>query len=180
MTRLPPVLSPADLPEVELNAALLDGEVFRVGDAYSPVDEIVGVRHRAAAVSIGLPPRLIAEQLSAAWVWGAITLAPTRHQYCVQVGARVRPPGVAWMTVREVVLTDTDLAVVGPLRLTTPVRTAVDLARFSPQFDTSEVQIVRSLMRIGQFGPSNVRDHIDARRNLPNKLQALERLRRCG
>lgn len=151
-----------------------------MGDAYAPVDEIARERHRAAAVSIGIPPRLIAEQHTAAWVWGALSAPPRHHRFCVEVGARVRVPGVPWMSVREVVLTDADLATIGSLRLTTPLRTAVDLARFSADFGISEARVVRELLAIGQIDETQWRRHIESRRNLPNKRQAIERLSGCG
>src|SRR5687767_11814124 len=99
--RLASVLTSSDLPMAELAAARLDGELFRIDDCYSPIDEVEQPRHRARALGAVLRDRLIAEQRSAAWIWGALDAPPPRHELCVATGARVRPPGLPWMVVRE-------------------------------------------------------------------------------
>lgn len=178
--RLPPVLSGDDLPIVELNAARLDGEVFRIDGGFAPIDEIEQPRHRALALSAGLPARLIAEQRTAAWIWGALSLPPRHHQLCAAVGARVRPPFVSWMTVREVVIEPIEVVILAGMQVTTLLRTAVDIARFSEEFDAEERAMVRSLMGIGRFGLAECVADIEGRRNLPNKHRARERLSGCG
>ncbi|TAL44301.1 MAG: hypothetical protein EPN91_04690 [Salinibacterium sp.] len=179
MTRLPAVLSGDDLPLAELHAARLDGELFRVDDCFSPIDEIAQPAHRARALATGLRDRLIAEQRSAAWIWGALETPPAVHQFCVVVGARVTPPGISWMTVREVVLDPSETVTLGGLQVTTPLRTAVDLARFTPDFSQPEVTMVTGLMRLGGFGLTECLDDMDRRRNLPNKRRAARFLREC-
>ena len=171
MTRLlPSVLSTLDLPRAELCAAHLDGELFRLDDCFTPVDEIDRPQHRAAAVHAGLSGRLIAEQWSAAWIWGAIDNPPTHHQLCTAVAARVGHQHPPWMTVREVVIDPQDVARIDGYPVTTPLRTAVDLARFSRQFSPDIVH------RLGVRVSDCVTD-LDRRRNLPNKRLALRRLR---
>jgi hypothetical protein len=174
--RLPTVLSSTDLPLPELHAARLDGELFRVDDAFAPVDEIERPLHRAQALRATLPDRLIAEQRSAAWVWGALDAPPAQHELCVLAGTRTRAAGVSWMHVREVVLDPGDLALVGGMQVTTALRTAVDLARFSTAFGEAEGLIVRWLMRHHGFDVDDCRAELDRRRNLPNKRQAITRL----
>jgi hypothetical protein len=178
--RLPPVLSRHDLPIAELAAARLDGELYRIDDCFSPVDEIEQPRHRARALGARLRDRLIAEQRSAAWIWGAIDSPPTHHELCAAIGARVRPPGVSWMTVREVVISPDEIATIEGILVTTPLRTAVDLARFSDTFESREAQIIRRLMRSGGFDIADCLDSMDRRRNLPNKRQAAHRLSQLG
>lgn len=174
--RLPPVLSSLDLPLPELLAARLDGELFRVDDCFTPVDEIEQPRHRARAAHAGLSGRLIAEQLSAAWIWGALELPPRPHQFCVALGARIHHPTGRGMTLREVVIEPTEVAVLDGHQVTTPLRTIVDLARFSPVFAELEHSVVTRLMALGGFGLQHCLEDIDRRRNLPNKRQAIERL----
>ena len=178
--RLPSVLSKLDLPQAELSAARLDGELFRVDDCFAPVDEIEQPRHRAAALRARLPDRLIAEQRSAAWIWGALSAPPSHHQLCAAVDARVRPPGVGWMTVREVVIDPEDLYTVDDLLVTTPRRTAIDIARFSDHFGAEEVSIVTELMRLGKCDAVECLAEMDRRRNLPNKRRAAQRLLDCA
>jgi len=169
--RLPSVLSESDLPLPELCAARLDGELFRVDHAFTPVDEIEQPRHRAHALRAGLSERLIAEQLSAAWIWGAVDAPPSPHQFCVALDARVgraRPP---WMLVREVVIDEHDVVEFGSALVTSRLRTAVDLARFATSFDPAVVR------RLG-VDPGEAVAEIERRRNLPGKKRALARLSR--
>lgn len=176
--RLPSILSAHDLPVAELTAARLDGELFRVDDAFAPVDEIEQPAHRAAAVRASVPDRLIAEQRSAAWIWGALDLPPTHHELCIATGVRSHSPGVAWMRIREVVVDPSEVIVIAGLQVTTPLRTIVDLARFSPMFGEAEKRMVAWLMQHHGLGLADCEADIDRRRNLPGKRRALARLRR--
>jgi hypothetical protein len=173
---LPPVLSPADLPEAELRAARLDGEVFPVGECFSPVDEVVGPMHRARSLAALLPPRLIAEQHSAAWVLGASDSPPSRPELCTDSDARTRPTALALLAVREVVIDASEYSWLGGIRVTTPLRTAIDLARFSDAFGAEEREIVARLAESGRFRLGDVIEAIERRRNLPRKRIAMMRL----
>jgi hypothetical protein len=175
-SRLSPVLSVRDLPAVELQAARLDGELYRVDECFSPIDEIEGTEHRARALATTLPERLIAEQHTAAWILGAIDSPPRRHRLCAAIGARGRAPDTARFIVREVVIDESELLSRGGMRLTTPLRTAIDLARFCPAWGEAESAIVTALMVDGRFGIDDCARNIDRRRNLPGKQRALERL----
>lgn len=174
--RLPSVLSAFDLPLAELAAARLDGELFRIDDCFAPVDEIEQPAHRASALRAGLPDQHIAEQRSAAWVWGALDGPPTHHEFCIASGARGHTPGVGWMRVREVVIEAGEIATIAGLQLTTPLRTVVDIARFSVGFGEAEERICAWLMRHHGFGIVECVDDMNRRRNLPNKRLAVARL----
>lgn len=176
--RLPPVLSPADLPLAELLAARLDGELFGVGAAFAPVDELEQPLHRAASLAEA-NPRLIAEQRTAAWIWGALPEPPARHEFCSTLAERVAHPTSRWLTVREVVLDADDIAVLAGRQVTTPLRTCVDLARFSTTFGTQERSIVVALSSTHGLGMPGFRALLDRRRNLPHKALAAERLATC-
>ena len=176
MSRLPAVLFHSDLPEAELYAAKLDGELYPVDQCFSPIDEIDGRWNRARALLLTVPARLIAEQRTAAWVHGALSRPPRQHQFCADISARVRPSGLVAITVREVVVDASDLVDVAGLLVTTPLRTVVDLARASVNFENDELRAVSELMRIGRFGFEECRAVLDRRRNLPHKRLALERI----
>jgi hypothetical protein len=177
--RLPSVLSSTDFAEPELAALVLDGEAYRVGGAVAAVDEIAGPELRAASLALELSPRLIAEQHTAAWVWGAQSRPPARHEVCADITARLRPALDARLRVREVVILHEDIAVIGDLSVTTPMRTAIDLARFVPEWSPDETRILAELMRIGAFDILTCARAMNRRHNLPNKLQALERFALC-
>ena len=71
----------------------------------------------------------MAERLTAAWIFG-LAPEPAPHQFCVAVGARTHKPDDAAVHLREVRLSPTETQAVGLLRVTTPLRTALDLARW--------------------------------------------------
>jgi len=177
MTRLSPVLDATDLPIAELWAARLDGELFTLDDCFLPVDLPEGSLTRALAVSRQWPQRLIAEQRTAAWIWGVTDDPPRRHELCASLGARARPSNSRRVTVREVVIDDDDIATIGGVRVTTPLRSILDLTRFSQTFERSELTIVRALADMAALGLDDVETALDTRRNLPNKRRARERLR---
>ena len=174
--RLSPVLHRSDFPVPELRALVLDGEAYQVGDCIAPVDELAGPIQRAAALAAELPARLIAEQHSAAWVWGAQPHPPHRHEVCADITARARPAVGAPLSVREVVLLHEDTSLLAGLSVTTPMRTAIDLARFVPLWDDTETDIVRALLSLAGVGVIECARVMNRKRNLPNKRIALERL----
>ncbi|EAR24441.1 hypothetical protein A20C1_03151 [marine actinobacterium PHSC20C1] len=178
--RLPPVLSALDLPLVELQCATLDGELYALDQCFCPIDEFETIHLRARALGMVLDPRIIAEQLSAAWVWGALIAPPRRHQLCVAIGARTRPHPSLSATLREVVIDPSDIDTVSGVSVTTRLRTVVDLLRFSADFGTREITAVSMLMRDGSLDYADCMNALTARRNLPQKRLALERLTQVG
>jgi hypothetical protein len=180
-SRLSPVLSPVlsrlNLPEAELYAARLDGELFAIDDCFSPIDEIECSRYRARSL-LPLPSsRLVAERETAAWVLGAADRPPDHHQFCTDIAARVRVLSELRLDVREVVIDDVEILTVDGLRVTTPLRTAIDLARFNSNFGESDRVVVGALMTLGGFGEDDCAAAMNRRRNLPQKQRALARIR---
>jgi hypothetical protein len=180
--RLQPLLTTSDFSEAELCALVLDGTLIRVGDCFSAVDEIPGAPLRAAALARSLPPHLIAERGTAAWVWGARTDPPRTHEVCVDIGQRGRPVGAVRLVVREVVIATAETVAFGSgadaFRVTTPLRTAIDLARWSTAFTQNDALAVALLMTTGGFSAADCLAAMDGRRNLPGKKRAAERLDR--
>lgn len=174
--RLPPVLSRSTLPEAELYAARLDGELFSIDECFSPIDEVECSGHRARALLPTPSARLIAERQTAAWVLGASDRAPARHQFCTNIATRVRVPSELRLEVREVVIDDSEVMVISGLQVTTPLRTALDLARFSIRFGSQERAAVIALMEIGDFDVTSCAAAMNRRRNLPRKQLALARI----
>jgi hypothetical protein len=177
MSALPPVLDARDLPLPERMAAALDAELYPLADAHCPIDEIETPALRLAAVLAGRPPRFIAELGTAAWVWGAAPAAPAVIELCVDLRARARPVAARHASVREVVLGDDEVQRLGGSRVTTPLRTAVDLARARERYGPAAAEVARGLARIGGFGLAECNAAMDARRNLPAKRRAVERLK---
>lgn len=137
-----------DLPLAVLYSARLDGHVFQVADSWCVIDEIDGCDARAIAASALVPPRAIAEQHTAAWIYG-LAPEPLRHQFCVLIGARTTVLRTPRAQIREIIRTPDDTHTVSGVRVTTPLRTAVDLARYSP---TSTPQLTALLARLLHHG----------------------------
>lgn len=176
--RSPLVLSADDLPLAELLAARLDGEVFGIGSGFASVAELEQPQHRAASLGAA-NSRLIAEQRTAAWIWGALTRPPERHEFCSTLTERVAHQSSRFITVREVVLDPDDVITLAGRQVTTPLRTCLDLARFSAEFGRPERAIVRDLMSLAGVGMLDFTRHLNRRRNLPHKTVALARLTEC-
>ena len=176
MVSLAPVLRAGDLPLAELCAARLDGELVGLGECFSPIDVVAGPFTRVGALTGLWSSRLIAEQRTAAWVWGAALAPPARHQLCASTGARARALDPERCVVREVVIDDDEIAVLRSVRVTTPLRTVIDLARFSIRFAETEIEVARQLFDIGGVCLDDCRDALDRRRNLPAKKLAWVRL----
>jgi hypothetical protein len=177
--RLSSVLSGRDLPRAELGALVLDGEAYRLGDCVAAIDQVPGPATRAAALALELPPRLIAEQHSAAWVWGVVPAPPSRHEVCADISARTRPALDTRLSVREVVILHEDIVVLGGTSITAPMRTAIDLARFVVEWSAEESRIASELMLLARCSVLDCARVMNRKRNLPNKKIALERLAAC-
>jgi hypothetical protein len=174
---LAPVLSRLTLPEAELHAARLDGELFVIDECFSPIDEIECSRYRARSL-LPLPSsRLVAERETAAWVLGARDRPPDHHRFCTDITARVRVLSELRLDVREVLIDDDEILTVDGLRVTTPLRTAIDLARFNRDFGADDHAVVGALMTLGGFGADDCAAAMNRRRNLPHKQRALTRIR---
>jgi hypothetical protein len=143
--RLPDVLSSAHFPSTELAALRLAGELYAVGPAWVPVDLPETDAARAASLAAVLDPRLIADRRSAAWVLGGSDAPPGTPQTCVPVTARAAARDPV-LDVREVRLQDGDTRVLAGLRLTTALRTALDLLR-GAGYDAATAAIVGRLLQ---------------------------------
>jgi hypothetical protein len=173
---MPSLLTVTDYSEAELSAMVLDGTAFRVGDCVSPIDEIPSAALRAASLATVIPARLIAERRTAAWVWGAVNDLPARYEVCADIGARTRPPRPHRLIIREVVIADHELVDFAGFKVTSPVRTAIDVARCAESFGAAEVDLVARLMGTAGFTTAECAAIMEHRRNLPNKRVAVERL----
>jgi hypothetical protein len=179
MTRLDTVLHPTDLPLAELWAARLDGELFAVDEAFIPIDTPESPEHRARSLSVHCRDRLIAEQLTAAWIWGAAPNPPAKHELCARITARRRSFVVQRSTVREVVIEDDEICELGGILVTSPLRTTIDFARAVDTFDTADAAIVSALIDIGGLTLPDIVHALNRRRNLPHKVRALKRVKQA-
>lgn len=166
-----------ELPDVELQAMRLDGETYRLRDAHLPIGIPSVPAARAAAALGGRSPRLIAALGTAAWIWGAAPQPPSRDEFLVDLSARWRPPLGDGLDVIESVVRAGDVLRLGHASITSPIRTAVDLARFRVDFTDADAAAVRLLATIGGFDVESVVSSMDRSRNLAGKRVAAGRLR---
>ncbi|HWH96989.1 MAG TPA: type IV toxin-antitoxin system AbiEi family antitoxin [Pseudolysinimonas sp.] len=173
--RLSPVLADSDLSPVELQAARLDGEVYDLAGAYCLVGELEAPRHRARAVLASLSPRLIAELGTAAWIWGASEKAD-RFEFAVTPDARARLGPAHHAVVREIVYDPDDLTSLDGFRVTTPLRTILDLARTEEPVNPG---ILADLAAIAGLRLDDCLADLERRPGIPARKRASDILRRA-
>ena len=178
--RLPTLLDSGLFAPAELSALRLDGDCFPVGPAAvasdAPLDSAV-----RAAVLAGEAARygLVAADRLAAWVHGAISRPPDPVRFSIDVagGVRTRTPPVP---PREVRFGRADLTVIAGLRLTTPLRTALDLARLEERFDRPAGEIVTHLLSLAAVSPAAAAQVLASAPPTPDKRRGIRRLQSLG
>jgi hypothetical protein len=131
----------ASCTSIELNAALLDGELVRVGDGYWWIDVPIGQRERARSLTTELgDARIIVCDRSAAWVWGWGP-SPSTITTCVSISARVPSPVRRRLNTREVVISSDEVVVIAATRVTSPVRTLIDLVRHESSDEVIDIAV---------------------------------------
>jgi len=165
------------LPDAELQALRLDGEAYRLGDGYVPIGIAPLPVTRAVAALGSRSPRLIAALGTAAWIWGAAPQPPERGEFLVDLAARWRPQFGEGLVVIESLVRASDVVRWGRTAVTTPLRTALDLARFRRDFTDDDAVAVRRLATRHEFGLDEMLRALDRSRNLSGKRSAAARLR---
>lgn len=176
--RLPDLLGDAVLPEPELRAAMLDGDLVGVGPAFAPIDLPDSVEQRARALGLVLPSQLIGDRRTAAWVHGAIPTLPRRLETCTRADARASSLLLSDASVREVIIDDRELLDIEGVRVTRPLRTILDLVR-SPEFDDALASVARAVSAHCGVTLTECLAALGRRRHLPKKTQAIAQLRQA-
>jgi hypothetical protein len=179
MTKLESVLQTADFPLAELCAARLDGELFALDEAFIPIDTPETAVRRAQSLYLHCRGRLIAEQRSAAWIWGATEHPPARHELCARMTARRRSFTVQRSTVREVVIDDDEIHEFDGILVTSLLRTTLDIARTLDTFTAQDAAILGRLIEFGGLTLADMVQALNRRRNLPHKVRALRRVKQA-
>jgi hypothetical protein len=176
MPSLPIVLTSDEFSVAELSSLRLDGEVYALADGFCGLDEPEGPALRARAVLGARSERLIAELGTAAWIWGATPVMPLVHELCADHALRSRPSDRSATVIREVRFDQSDIAQLDGYRVTIPLRTAVDLARFREEFTDADAALARRLAELGDFAIGDCIELMDRRPNLLEKRRARVRL----
>jgi len=178
---LPPLLGADELPPPVLRAAVLDGELYPVGEAFRPVDLPLDPPARAASLAgLAVHGRIIAGR-TAAWVWG-VGAAPALPYAVVlphaAAVAHASPTEAEGVRVRTLRMRASDAVRLGGVPVTTPMRTAIDLLR-SPEDAAGEggaVGLVEVLARLCAIDLVDLRVELRTRSRLVGRTRALARL----
>ena len=108
---------------------------------------------RSSALSLVVPESAIVTDRTAAWLHGVSVLAANDHLRAASVSL-FQLPGHTRVRTRgnvggERTLLDTDIELVGGIRVTTPLRTALDLGRLTSRDDA--IGCLDALLRLGRF-----------------------------
>ncbi|MGO4300378.1 type IV toxin-antitoxin system AbiEi family antitoxin [Leifsonia sp. RAF41] len=158
-----PLLDASVLPMVELLALCLDGHLYRVGDAFATAETPDGPELRAHAFALSAPTWTVADRGSAAWIHGTRSSPPPIPQVCVPSKRRGRVSSPMIDACHRTLEAD-DSVVLGPTRVTTPLRTAVDLISVPGAFDACHALEVRHLLALADVTPAEFDDHLRASR----------------
>ncbi|MDK1359119.1 hypothetical protein QNO00_02375 [Arthrobacter sp. zg-Y1219] len=170
-----------DFSSVELQAMEKDGLLKRVyADTYVRWDLEPDPVCRAVAAANCLSERLRARimlgRLTAAWVYGCAP-APQRLQLLIDHGRRttaLAPFSIA--VLHEVRLGPEDGMDIAGIMVTTPLRTAMDLARHGPRDQSVSALLAIAADPVLRCPLGRVRSAVEAVARLPGKSTALHRL----
>ncbi|QTE28035.1 hypothetical protein [Pengzhenrongella sicca] len=156
---IPEVLAVPDLGPIAWQALLRDGVTRRVwGEVAIPADRAETPAVRGAATRPLVPPRAVVGRAAAAWVHAGGP-APDRIDVLVRPSGR-RPDPHPQRCPHECVLPADDVVGVGPVRVTTVERTAVDIARWLPA--PAAVPLLERLARDAGLRPGHALGLLDA------------------
>lgn len=162
------------LSTAELTAARLDGHLVELGDAFIPADAVETPGLRAGSLRDTLGDSLAASHLTAAWVHGALPVAPVRHTVQRAVDRRLHHVFGIRLLYRDGRIPDDDLQLVGGVRVTSPARTLADLARVPDDAHTAAAHLLAG-SRAGLAHDAIA--WLDAQGPLPHKRTAVSLLR---
>jgi hypothetical protein len=117
------------LSEPELCAARLDGHLVELGEGYVPADVVETRELRAASLAPLLGDTLAATHATAAWVHGALVPAPGVHHVRRAAARRISAVIDGRVRYRDARIEPADVEVIAGVRISSPGRTLVDLAR---------------------------------------------------
>jgi len=171
------LLTAADLTETELSAAVLDGELYRVGEGFRPIDLPLDAAARAASLREILVHARVAAGPTAAWIWGAGDDPGTPYPVIVPRDSSVAHPsgvGSFLVTTRVMRLTPGEIIPLGGVPVTSALRTAMDLL-CDEAWDYSP-GVIDELVRLAGADVATLAAELRARSRLVGRGRALARL----
>jgi len=162
-TTTSPLLDDDVLPMVELLALCLDGQVYRVGDAFASADTPDGPELRAHAFARTAPAWAVADRGTAAWIHGARSSPPPVPQVCVPPSHRGGGM-LARLDAAYRPLPGDDTLTFAGMRVTTPLRTAHDLLCTPGRFTDADALEIRHLLVLAEVTPARLDERLRAAR----------------
>jgi hypothetical protein len=158
-----PLLDDDVLPIVELLALCLDGQVYRVGDAFASADTPDGPELRAHAFARTAPAWAVADRGTAAWIHGTRASPPPVPQVCVPPSHRGGGTLARLDTAYRTLAGDETVTFAG-MRVTTPLRTAHDLLSTPGRFGDADALEIRHLLVLAEVTPARFDESLRAAR----------------
>lgn len=175
MKLLPDLLTHPDFNIAELSACSLDGEVMAIGATYIVNDMPADKLFRSRIVGLSVDHRCVAASWSAAWVHGALAFPPRLHTVALRDGLRLRFDPAKRYNIAQMSYDVSDVEGTPGAYVTTALRTAVDLARFTTH-DARLTPALTFLLRLAMAGEGDVREILERAQHLPHKKRAYRRL----
>jgi hypothetical protein len=167
---------PSSFSIAELSACTLDGEFALVDSGFVLSDSPDSAVMRARIVVSRVDARAVVASWSAAWVHGAIFNAPPRHTVALRDGLRLRLSPEHRYDIAQMAFEPQDVEGSLGAYVTTPLRTAIDLARFTSEDPRLEGALM-TLLSMASATEEDVSDVLERGNNLPYKQRAYRRLR---
>jgi hypothetical protein len=172
--RLAPALDTGLFSEAERSALRLDGECVPLGLTVIPVDVPVDATVRAASLSAAVARYdLVVDLRTAAWVHGALPSLPRSLTLAVDID-RARRTKLIRPAPREARFRADDVARLGGVLVTTPLKTAFDLLRLEDGADTAAVALL--LLRGEGVEPVIAAALAQLQPGCPHKQRGIDRL----
>lgn len=167
--------APGDFSIAELSACALDGDVSRVEFAFVLSDIPEGWVSRARIILSRVDERCVVAGWSAAWVHSAVPCAPEQHTVALRDGLRIRLAPELRYSIAQMSFEPVDVTGTLGAFVTSPLRTAIDLARFSAADKRLRDSLI-FLLRAAKATSQDVHDVLERVNNLPYKQRAYRRL----
>ena len=163
----------------ELHAMKLDGVLAAVvGDVFRPVGLAETPALRAAALKVSIPAalekRAVLGQLAAAWVYGCAPPPIVVSLLVDNDGNTAALPAHSGCTLRQVYLDTTELKSLGGALVTSPLRTALDVARTAPEGTARTVLAAMTAQTTLHCTLAGIERALAAAVHVPGKLRAQE------
>lgn len=159
---------------------VLDGDLTRIGSTFVEPDTPDDVLNRLRLASAGCPPDVALVRLSAAWVWHAFDHLPLRVSVSSIHRTRLTPQTNGRFVTCDLRFAEGDLVNGYSRYVTSPARTATDIARYETALSDIEiVALLRKLLLVHErgFGTTEALiERVERSRNLPYKARCISRL----